>query len=286
MPELPEVETVRLGLERRMVGRRFHDVEVTGLRTVRRTSVSALQTYLEGATVQAVDRRGKYLIVHLDGGIRVMIHLRMSGQVLIAEHTAVRPPHTHVAARLSPQSSGVPHEEFRFVDPRTFGEVVAFQAVDEVEQVPELARLGWDPLAEPHAMDRRRWRDLLTGRRRQLKAVLLDQHVIAGIGNIYSDEILHRARLRPDRRSDELSAAQATRLLEAVVDILHAAVAAGGSSLRDAQYVDIDGQLGGYQHEHRVVGRAPGWCMTCHRSRIRRVVSAGRSTSYCPWCQR
>lgn len=286
MPELPEVETVRLGLERRLVGRRFHDVEVTGLRTVRRTSASALQTYLEGATVLAVDRRGKYLIVHLDGDTRVMIHLRMSGQVLISEHSLVRPPHTHVAAQLSPQSGGVPGEEFRFVDPRTFGEVVAYRTVDEAQLVPELARLGWDPLVEPQAMTRQRWRKLLTGRRRQLKALLLDQHLIAGVGNIYSDEILHRARLRPDRRSDELSAAQCARLLEATVDILNAAVAAGGSSLRDAQYVDIDGQLGGYQHEHRVVGRSPEWCLTCKRSRIRRVVAAGRSTSYCPWCQR
>jgi len=286
MPELPEVETVRRGLERRLVGRRFHEVQVTGLRTVRRTSAHELETNLEGATVQAVDRRGKYLIMQLDGNRRVMIHLRMSGQVLIAEHRSPRPPHTHVAARLSPESGGVSSEEFRFVDPRTFGEVVAYRAVDEVERVPELARLGWDPLVEPHAMTLRRWRDLLAGRRRQLKALLLDQHVVAGIGNIYSDEILHRARLRPDRRSDEVSAPQATRLLDAIVEILNAAVAAGGSSLRDAQYVDVDGRLGAYQHEHRVVGREGQGCDTCDRARIRRVVSAGRSTWFCPWCQR
>jgi len=286
MPELPEVETVRRGLERRLIGRRFSEVRVTGVRTVRRTSATHLQTHLEGAIVQAVDRRGKYLIVHLDQGLRVMIHLRMSGQVLIAEYASPRPAHTHVAARLSPECEGGQTEEFRFVDPRTFGEVVAYRAVDEVEWVPELARLGWDPLAEPQAMTRRRWRELLTGRRRQLKALLLDQHVIAGIGNIYSDEILHRARLRPDRRSDELSSPQSARLLHAIVDILNAAVAAGGSSLRDAQYVDVDGRLGGYQHEHRVVGRAGQACGTCDRARIRRVVSAGRSTWFCPWCQR
>jgi formamidopyrimidine-DNA glycosylase len=233
-----------------------------------------------------VDRRGKYLIVHLDGDLRAMIHLRMSGQVLIAEHSSPRPPHTHIAARLWSDAGGAPHEEFRFVDPRTFGEVVAYRAVDEALRVPELARLGWDPLAEPHAMTGRRWRDLLAGRRRQLKALLLDQHVIAGIGNIYSDEILHRARLRPDRRSDEVSVPQARRLLDAIVEIMNAAVAAGGSSLRDAQYVDVDGQLGGYQHEHRVVGRAGQGCITCDRARIRRVVSAGRSTWFCPWCQR
>ena len=286
MPELPEVETVRRGLARRLVGRRFDEVVVTGARTVRRTSADAVAQGLQGAVVHDVTRRGKYLVVHLDGERRAMIHLRMSGQALLAPVTTPRPAHTHVAARLSGTDDAGRCEEFRFVDPRTFGEVVVYTAAHETIVVPELSRLGWDPLAEPEAMGWRPWRQLLGERRRQLKALLLDQQHIAGIGNIYSDEILHRARLRPDRRSDDVSAPQARRLLDAVSSVLLEAVAHGGSSLRDAQYVDVDGQLGQYQSRHRVVDREGQWCLTCDRARIRRVVSAGRSTYLCPWCQR
>jgi formamidopyrimidine-DNA glycosylase len=286
MPELPEVETVRRGLQRRLIDRRLSDVRVTGQRTVRRTSSGDLTNALEGATVQMIDRVGKYLIVGLDDEMRVMIHLRMSGQLLVASHEVPRPPHTHVAARLSDVGDDQHDEELRFVDPRTFGEVVAYRFSDQEQVVPELGRLGWDPLDQPDAMSPKRWHHALRGCRRQLKAFLLDQHVVAGLGNIYTDEVLHRARLRPDRRSDEVSPVQARRLLDAIHTVLNAAVDAGGSSLRDAQYVDVDGRVGGYQVHHRVVDRAGRWCVTCQRARIRRVVAAGRSTYFCPWCQR
>jgi len=286
MPELPEVETVRRGLERRLVGRSLSDVEVTGLRTVRRTSPGALVAGLDGVTVLGVERRGKYLVLRFDEGARAMIHLRMSGQVLISGRRDPRPAHTHVVMSLSDDAERGRDEEVRFVDPRTFGEVVAFRETDAAVLVPELDRLGWDPLLEPEAMTPRRWRALLAGRRRQLKALLLDQHPVAGIGNIYSDEILHRARLRPGRRSDDLSAQQARRLLGAIGEVLAEAVAHGGSSLRDAQYVDVDGRQGGYQAFHRVVDKEGRWCGTCERARIRRSVAAGRSSYWCPWCQR
>ncbi len=129
-------------------------------------------------------------------------------------------------------------------------------------------------------------RRLLLGRDRQLKALLLDQHVIAGIGNIYADEILHRARLRPDRRSSTLTGQQVTRLHAAMVDILHAAIEAGGSTLRDAQYVDLMGEGGDYQDAHRVYAREGEPCLSCGRGRITRVVTNGRSTHFCPRCQR
>jgi formamidopyrimidine-DNA glycosylase len=286
MPELPEVETVRRGLAERVVGRRLLDVSATGTRTARRTSTRQLIDTLEGVTVQSVERYGKYLVLHGDDEVRAMIHLRMSGQLLVAPRASPRPPHTHVTARLGAHGVSDPDEELRFVDPRTFGEVVAYRAGSEADVVPELGRLGWDPLREPEAMNWPRWRRLLAGRRRQLKALLLDQHVIAGLGNIYSDEVLHRARLRPQRRSDEVSAPQARRLLDAISSVLEAAVAAGGSTLGDAQYVDVEGRAGRYQLQHRVVGHAGQWCLSCGRARVRRVVSAGRSTSFCPWCQR
>lgn len=283
MPELPEVETVRRGLARTVVGRRIDAVEVGGWRTVRRTSPDALIQGLTGATIVAVGRRGKYLLADLDNGTQLMVHLRMSGRLLLALPSSPRPSHSHVVASLA-AGRGRLAEELRFVDPRTFGEVVVFAPEQRDALVPELARLGPDPLVD--GLSRADLRGLLAGRRRQLKALLLDQAVIAGLGNIYSDEILHAARLGPWRRADTLSSAQVARLHQALHDVLAAAVADGGSSLRDAQYVDLAGRLGSYQLRHRVVDREGEWCRSCGRARVRRAVAAGRSTYWCPRCQR
>ena len=151
MPELPEVETVRRGLERRLLGRRLSEVRVTGARTARRTSTATVAAELEGVTVRGVDRRGKYLILGFDHDARAMIHLRMSGQLLIADRHQPRPDHTHVAAKLSDHPVLGHHQELRFVDPRTFGEVVTYSLATAWQRVPELERLGWDPLVNPRA---------------------------------------------------------------------------------------------------------------------------------------
>lgn len=280
MPELPEVETVRRGLDARLVGRTFEQVEVGRERTVRRTSRRAVIDGLTGATVLDTRRRGKYLLVGLDTGDDVMIHLRMSGRVLLHDPDEPRPPHTHVAARLA----GEPALELRFVDPRTFGEVVVFDPANVAVEVPDLAKLGVDPITD--GMDRATLRRILLGRRRQLKALLLDQHVIAGIGNIYCDEILHAARLRHDRASDTLSGQEITRLHAEIHRVLNEAIEAGGSTLADTQYVDVEGNGGQFQLAHRVYDRAGQRCVTCGRSDIRRVVAASRSTCFCPRCQR
>ncbi len=277
MPELPEVETVRRGLEARVVGRRIVQVDVGRERTVRRTSPQALVAGLTGARLVAAGRHGKYLVSPLDTGRSLMIHLRMSGRLLLAPIGAARPPHTHVAMALD---SG---DELRFVDPRTFGEVVVFDPEHVADQIPELARLGVDPLSGD--LDRAMVRQLMISRRRQLKALLLDQHVIAGIGNIYADEILHAARLRPDRLSSSLTPREITRLHTAIHTVLAAAVDGGGSTLRDSQYVDLMGEGGSYQLEHRVYDRAGQRCLTCGRAVIVRVVTNGRSTAFCPRCQ-
>ena len=283
MPELPEVETVRRGLASIVVGRRVERVEVGRERVVRRTSAAALVDGLTGTVVTAARRRGKYLLCPLDSGAELMVHLRMSGQLLVASPGAARPPHTHVVAELSARGVEEPVELW-FVDPRTFGEVVVFDPARVDEQLPELARLGPDPVVDPFS--RRDLRRILRERSRRLKALLLDQTVVAGIGNIYGDEILHAARLRPDRASDSLSLAAEARLHDAIGSVLDAAIAAGGSSLRDAQYVDLLGAAGGYQHQHRVYGRAGRRCSTCGIGRVRRVIEGQRSTHYCPWCQR
>jgi formamidopyrimidine-DNA glycosylase len=278
MPELPEVETVRRGLERFVVGRRVDSVEVGRERTVRRTSAAALVDGLTGTTVLAADRRGKYLRLPLDSGDELMIHLRMSGQLLVAPAGTDRPPHTHVVVHLDDA------HELWFVDPRTFGEMVVFDPDHVAVEVPELARMGIDPIAEELALAT--LRRILAGRRRQLKALLVDQHVIAGIGNIYADEILHRARLRPERTSDTVTRDGANRLHAAIHDVLTSAIEAGGSSLRDAQYVDLFGAGGSFQDEHRVYGRGGERCLTCGRGTVRRIVVAQRSTHFCPVCQR
>jgi formamidopyrimidine-DNA glycosylase len=280
VPELPEVETVRRGLQERFVGRRIERVEVGRERTVRRTSRQALIDGLTGATPLRADRRGKYLIVPLDTGDSMMIHLRMSGRVLIEPAAKDRLDHTHVVLDLA----GPEHEQFRFSDPRTFGEVVVFDPDNAAVEMPELVRLGVDPIAD--GLERNQLARLLKSRARQMKALLLDQAVIAGIGNIYADEILHAAKIRYDRLSNSLKPAEITRLHAAIHDILNAAIVAGGSTLKDTQYVDIGGEGGWFQVSHRVYDRGGETCLTCGKARIQQVTSGGRTTSFCPRCQK
>jgi len=283
MPELPEVETVRRGLEFHVVGRHIEHVEIGRERVVRRTSREEVVHGLTGATFEAANRRGKYLLLPLDTGDELMIHLRMSGQVLIAEPGATRPRHTHVVMSLTGRSATAPIELW-FVDPRTFGEVVVFDPARVDVELPDVALLGVDPIVDD--FDVATLRRLLRTRHRLLKPLLLDQHVIAGIGNIYADEILHSARLRPDRVSDELSTMSERRLHESIVSVLCEAIAAGGSTLGDEQYVDLFGGGGSYQEEHRVYGREGERCSTCGNGWIRRIVTGQRSTHFCPRCQR
>lgn len=282
MPELPEVETVRRGIESRVVGRTIGEVTVGRERSVRRVGREAVITGLTGATVTGADRRGKYLLCDLDTGDRMMIHLRMSGRVIVAPHGAERPPHTHVVLPLAPRDGA--REEMWFVDPRTFGEVVVYDPAEENEVLPELARLGVDPIRDPFDADV--LQAALRGRRGALKPLLLGQHVVAGIGNIYADEILHRCRMRWDRPVDSLRRPQVRLLAEQTVAVLAEAIDAGGSTLDDTQYVDVEGNTGWFQLNHLVYGREGEGCLTCGKGRIRRVVAAGRSTSYCARCQR
>ncbi len=280
MPELPEVETVRRGIAAQVVGRRITRVEVGRERTVRRTSRNALIDGLTDATILAAHRRGKYLLCPLDTGDELMVHLRMSGRLLVADAGTARPPHTHVVLHLA----GAPPQELWFVDPRTFGEVVVFDPDNVAVEVPELAAMGIDPITD--GLGRDQLARIVRGRRRQLKPLLLDQHVIAGIGNIYCDETLHLARLRHDRLSDSLTPREITRLHAAILSVLTAAIEAGGSTLADTQYVDIEGQGGWFQVHHRVYDRGGQRCLTCGRADVVRVMMGGRSTCFCPRCQK
>ena len=287
MPELPEVETVRRGIEAKVVGRMITSVEVGRERSVRRVGRDAVIHGLTGATMTATSRRGKYLTCDFDNGEQMMIHLRMSGRVLIAPVGTERPPHTHVVCTLAPRGDAHNvdgNDELWFVDPRTFGEVVVYDAAHVNDVVPELLRLGPDPIADEFNADVLRRQ--LARRHAPIKSVLLNQQVVAGIGNIYADEALHRARLRWNRPASSLSPQAVRRLSDAIVAVLSAAVEAGGSTLDDTQYVDVDGVQGWFQLEHRVYGRVGQLCLTCGKSRIAKAVVAGRTTAYCPRCQK
>ena len=277
MPELPEVETVRRQLEREVVGRRIKSVEVRGTRTVRRQSPREFQRRLEGARITGVERRGKYLLVELDTGDLLVIHLRMSGQLVRAAAKDEVSKHTHVIITFTQGG------QLHFVDPRTFGElfVVAADAIDE--QAPELAQLGIDPVDEP--MSWTTFARVLQAHPMKLKAFLTDQSLLAGIGNIYADEILFAAGLRYDRMTDSLSSQEIRRLYRAVVETLHEAIRYGGSTLADEQYVDLHGRPGQFQEHHHVYNREHQPCRRCRRNPVLKTKFQGRATYYCGVCQ-
>ncbi len=276
MPELPEVETIKRDLEREVIGKRIKTVEVSGTRSIRRGTKKQFISRLEGAKVTGVQRKGKYLILKMDTGDLLVVHLRMSGQLLKAVAKDPVAKHTHVTLTFTPAG------QLRFLDPRTFGEMFVSDPDHLAEDAPELADLGFDPLDEPIS-----WIDfgrMLIAKPVQLKAFLMDQHLIAGIGNIYSDEILYAAGLRYDRMTDTLTTQDIRRLYRAVVEVVHEAVKHRGSSLADEQYRDLFGRVGGYQNEHQAYGREGLACRRC-RSTIERAKYQGRSTFYCPSCQ-
>jgi formamidopyrimidine-DNA glycosylase len=272
VPELPEVEVVRRGLEREVAGREVTALAVTGVRTVRRQPAEELVHRLRGARLGPAGRIGKFLLVPLDDGAETLvIHLRMSGQLLLTPPEWPVARHTHAVLSLSDG------RELRFVDPRTFGELFVAPS-----PVAALAHLGPDPLStrwSAAALER-----ALAGRTARLKLLLMDQRFVAGIGNIYSDEALFAARLRFDRPAGSLSGEEVGRLHRAVRTTLREAVRLRGSSLSDGQYVDLFGAPGDYQSRHRVYGREGQPCPRCGGP-VRRLSLGGRSTFFCETCQ-
>lgn len=278
MPELPEVETLRRDLEREVVGKRIRSVEVHGLRSIRRhrTKKQFIER-LEGRRITGVERKGKYLLVRLDSPDVLVVHLGMSGQLLRArgpKDPVVR--HTHVIITFS--AGG----QLRYVDPRTFGELFVTEAEHLNEEVPELAHLGFDALE--HAMSWVAFAEMLRARRAKLKPLLMDQRFVAGIGNVYADEILFAAGLRHDRLSDSLSSQEVRRLYRAMVETLQEAIRHRGSSLADEQYRDLFGETGDYQLLHKVYDREGQPCRRCRSPIVREKVN-GRSTFFCARCQ-
>lgn len=263
---------LRRDLASRVLGQTVVSVAVTGARTVRRQTRAELVARVRGARITAVERIGKYLVIALDDGPHALVvHLRMSGQLLLVDPSTAVPRHTHATLGLS--GGG----ELRFVDPRTFGELFAVP-----RPVAALAHLGIDPLGPGFTATR--LAGLLRARRARLKPLLLDQRVVAGLGNIYSDEVLFGAGLRFDRAAGSLATGDVEALHASITETLRRAIESRGSSLSDGQYVDLFGRPGGYQHEHLVYAREGRPCPRCGAP-IRRGREAGRSTFYCDVCQ-
>jgi formamidopyrimidine-DNA glycosylase len=293
MPELPEVETVRRGLQPAMEGARFVSVELRRP-DLRWPFPERLAERLQGQRVEALSRRAKYLLAELGSDEVLLMHLGMSGSFRVATRQREARPgkfhhprsaeraHDHVLFEMSSGATVV------FNDPRRFGFMLLVPH-HELGMHPLMAGIGPEPL--DNAFDATLLANACAGKKTSLKAALSDQKVVAGLGNIYVCEALHRARLSPVRGAATLAtrrgtpAPRAAVLVDAIKAVLNDAITAGGSSLRDHRRTD--GELGDFQHNFRVYDRAGKPCPTpgC-RGRIRRIVQTGRSTFFCPVCQR
>jgi len=283
MPELPEVETVRRGLVPVMEGERIARVEVrrSGLR---RPFPARMAERLEGTRVLTLRRRSKYILAELSTGETLIVHLGMSGRILISGSQqggfllkqAVPARHDHVILDMENGARIV------FNDARRFGSMDLAPAASADRHGP-LANLGPEPLG--NEFNEEYLSDRFKGRRGPVKAALLDQGIVAGLGNIYVCESLHRAKISPLRPTGRVSAPRIAALIPAIRDVLNEAIEAGGASLRDHRRVD--GESGYFQHDFRVYGRAGKSCPAngC-AGRITRIVQSGRSTFHCPECQR
>jgi formamidopyrimidine-DNA glycosylase len=273
MPELPEVETVRRTLEP-AVGATISAVwdSGQGLHMQRKPPRKKLRE-LVGARITAVRRHGKYLLVDTDTPNSLLVHLGMTGRFLIVGEATPRAKHTHLVLWLEDG------RELRFVDARRFGQLDVVSR-DKERAHPALKVLGPDPLV--HGLDGALLFEASRGRKSMLKAFVLDQSVLAGVGNIYASEALWKAQLRPTTRAHKLTADKARRLAEAILEVLHNALDNGGTTLSD--FVNANGAEGENADYLWVYGRAGEACLRC-KTPIRRAVHQGRATYYCPTCQ-
>jgi formamidopyrimidine-DNA glycosylase len=278
--ELPEVEVMRRDLEKDVVGRRVKTAEVktsrNSMRVIRRHGKrKEFTSRLEGRKLTKVERRGKYLLVHLDSGDVLVTHFGMSGHFQRGNGRVAIEPHTHVV--LTFQQGG----DLRFIDPRTFGEMFV-TAGDDIGKVKELQHIAIDPLDQVFTWPTFQY--LLAERAAKMKQLLMDQKFISGLGNIYSDEVLFAAGLRYDRISDTLSSQEVRRLYRAIQETLQDAIKLRGTTLEDEAYVDLFGKPGEYQAELKVYGREGEPCRRC-RTPIETVKVSQRTSYFCPQCQ-
>jgi formamidopyrimidine-DNA glycosylase len=283
MPELPEVETIARGLAKRVVGDVVESVWLGQKKEPLKSPARDIAAALEQSRIAAVRRMGKHIVFDLENAqsangrkpkaalkesrrnkAQWIVHLGMTGSLRLCEPQTEVAKHTHAILKLS---SG---RELRFVDPRRFG---------RLSVSAEFATTGVEPLE----VDLERFVTLFRGRKTPIKSALLNQKLLRGVGNIYADESLFRAGIRPRRRASSIAREQLRKLFLAVKEVLTEAIALGGSSISD--YVDADGEEGFFQLQHRVYGREAEPCLVC-KTPIKRLVIAGRSSHYCPKCQK
>jgi formamidopyrimidine-DNA glycosylase len=269
MPELPEVETIARGLNNRVAGDRIESVWIGSKPEPLKSPPRTIARTLEGARIQQVRRVGKHIVFDLaadsDGIRQWIVHLGMTGRMLVVSPEAEPVNHTHLIARLK---SG---KELRFIDPRRFGRL-------------EVRRSSFaGPGTEPLQITAEEFAELFRKSKAPIKAALLNQKLLHGVGNIYADESLFRAGIRPRRRANSITRAEYARLHKALQQVLKEAIAAGGSSVSD--YVDSNGEEGFFQFQHRVYGREDEPCLKC-KTPIKKIVVGGRGTHYCPKCQK
>jgi formamidopyrimidine-DNA glycosylase len=275
MPELPEVETIARGLAQRVTGRRIESVWIGSKRQPLKSPAAKIVATLNDKTIARVRRMGKNIVFDLTttppsmtpaADAQWVVHLGMTGRMLVCEAGAESVKHTHAVVTLAAGN------EIRFIDARMFGKLSV------------LPQGGFDPGGvEPLEVDLPTFIRLFKGKKTPIKSALLDQKLLRGVGNIYADESLARIGVRPKRRASSLTRDELTRLWKSVQDVLREAIKLGGSSVSD--YVGADGEEGFFQLQHRVYGREGEPCLKC-RTPIKRVVIAGRSSHYCPKCQK
>lgn len=274
MPELPEVETVCRGLRMHLPARCIERVEIRSADVIHQTDISpdAFAAQLIGQTILDVKRRGKYVIFVLNHGW-LLCHLRMTGKLLVRDSEEKIDKHTHLIMTLDDGQT------LHYHDVRRFGGFAYYQ--EDPQQQRPLVFLGPEPLSGAFDVDS--FYQSCRHHRRPIKAQLLDQSVVAGIGNIYADEILFRAGVRPRKSAARLSRKEARAIVAATRSVLTEAIAAGGSTIRD--YVDSNAKKGVYQLAHQVYGRAGEPCLHCGTV-LKQVIVSGRSSVYCPHCQK
>jgi formamidopyrimidine-DNA glycosylase len=270
MPELPEVETVVRQLRGELLGRQIIDVHTAWPRHIDRPDWEQFQSRLLGRTIANIYRRGKYIVIGLDGDEYLIIHLKMSGQLLVTDAEQAYSKHDHTIFSLEDS------RELRFRDTRKFGRIYLTDSRQEI-----LGKLGPEPLSEEFTLEL--FQDMLSKKRRILKPLLLDQTFVAGIGNIYADEALHYARLDPRRLSNSLTRSETKALFNGVQTALRAGIMREGASID--VYRKPNGSKGFMQNALVVYGNAGEDCPRCSGT-IDRIVLGGRSTHYCPGCQR
>ncbi len=270
MPELPEVETFVRALRAPLVGRTITTVRITWPRHIVVPPPDELRRRITNRRIEAIDRRGKYLVFTLSDDETLIIHLKMTGHLSVVEARTPTDPYAHTVFELDDG------RELRFRDPRKFGRVYLVHDPADV-----VGPLGPEPLTDDFSVDELTAR--LAGRKRVLKPLLLDQTFIAGIGNIYADEALFHAGIRPTRRSDTLTTGEIAALHAAIRQVLTMGIEREGASI--STYVKADGEMGDMQNAVAVFRRTGRACYTCGRP-IERIVLGGRSTHYCPHCQK